>query len=94
MRPWGNGLWQWFNWRWPPFRHQFTTRTIYRPGNVPFRQKAWQPDVSGWTLGRFNYDMHNWCAVRGVKDSQVVVDMNTGSVGMSPTSPSPILSKK
>jgi hypothetical protein len=79
-RPWGNGLWQWFNWRWPIWRHQFTTRTIWRPGHVPFRDKAWQPDVSGWTLRRFQYDLNNWAGHRGVDLTQFAIDMNTGNV--------------
>lgn len=83
LRPWGNGLWQWYNWRWPLYRHQFTTRTIWRPGNVPLRNRAWQPDVSGWTLARFNFDLGNWAINRNVAPSgRWAIDMNSGSVVM------------
>jgi hypothetical protein len=70
--------WQWFNWTcWPVYQN--TTQSIWRPGNVPFRARAWQPDVSGWTVERFRHDMGAWAAFRGVTPSQVVVDMNTGT---------------
>lgn len=80
MTPWGNGLWQWFDWRWPQFKHQFVTRTIWRPGFVPHRQLAWQPDVSGWVLARYAHDHNNWARQRGVIPSSYAIDMNTGSV--------------
>jgi hypothetical protein len=80
MQPWGNGLWQWFDWRWPRFSHQFVTRTIWRPGFVPYRQAAWRPDVTSWTLGRYGYDHNNWARMRGTAPSAYAIDMNTGNV--------------
>lgn len=74
-----SGLWQWQDWRWPRFSHQFTTRTIWRPGFVPFRNMAWQPDVSGWTLGRFGFDALNWARQRNTDPSRILFDMNSGS---------------
>lgn len=76
--------WQWFNW--PPgprFRYAFTTRTIWKPGNVPFRLLAWQPDVSGRTLARFSYDCRNWSVQRGTTPTQPI-DLDTGSAVISP----------
>ena len=78
-QPFGNGLWQWYAWRWPFYRHQWTTQTIWRPGNVPFRNRAWQPDISGWTVGRFGFDLLKWSRDRGVDPSQVVINLNSGS---------------
>jgi len=72
--------WQWFNWRWPFQHHQWTTQTIWRPGTARFRDRAWQPDISGWTTFRFNFDTRKWAHDRGVTPSQVSFDMNTGSV--------------
>lgn len=72
--------WQWFNWRWPLYRHQWTTQTIWRPGHVPYRNRAWQPDVSGWVVGRFQYDLLKWASDRGVAPSQVVIDINRSVV--------------
>jgi hypothetical protein len=72
--------WQWFHWRWPIWRHQFSTRTIWKPGNVPFRLRAWQPDITGRTLHRFSYDSLNWAVRRGVRPNNFAFDMNTGSV--------------
>lgn len=69
--------WQWFNW--PIFRHQYTTRSIWKPGFAPFREIAWQPDISGWTTGRFQYDMLNWSEARGRSPSEVLISMNTGT---------------
>jgi hypothetical protein len=90
LTPWGNGLWQWYNWRWPLYAHQFTTRTIWPPGNVRFRDKAWQPDVSGWTLARFQFDLGNWTDTRHPVNSRWAVDMNTGSVVTWPPPPAPV----
>jgi hypothetical protein len=70
--------WQWL--RWPLYRHQFTTQTIWRPGNVPYRARAWQPDVSGWTTARFQYDLLKWSRDRGVSPSTVVIDINRSSI--------------
>ena len=71
--------WQWFQWRWPRFRHQFTTESLWRPGFVQFRNMAWQPDVAGWTTARFAYDLNKWAGDRGVPAQKAVVDLNTGS---------------
>ena len=73
--------WQWFDWgwRWPYFRHQFTTRTIWRPGFVPYRNTAWPPSIAGHTIARFQYDLLNWSRDRGVDPSQVAIDMQSGS---------------
>jgi hypothetical protein len=73
--------WQWFGWnrRWPFFRHQYVTHTIWRPGFVPYRLQAWQPDVSSWTAARFNFDLLRWATERGVRPTKAVIDLNTGS---------------
>lgn len=80
--------WQWFNW--PPFgppparfRYAFTTRTIWKPGSVPFRLLAWQPDVTSRTLARFSYDCRNWSQTR-LSPPTRPIDLDTGSVVISP----------
>lgn len=67
---------QWFNWRWPLYRHQFTTSSIWRPGHVPFRCRAWQPDVSGWTIARFQFDLLHWSAQRGVAPTKALINLH------------------
>jgi hypothetical protein len=75
--------WQWFNWwSWPSHRHAYSTRTIWRPGFVPYRLTAWHPDIVTPTIARFNFDLGNWAAARGVPPNSVVINMNTGSVGV------------
>lgn len=79
--------WQWFNWwTFPSPRRTFSTATIWKPGNVPYRLMAWQPDIIAPTIARFTYDLNNWSAVRGVRPSSVVLNLNTGSVGIRPVS--------
>jgi len=68
--------WQWFNWRWPLFRHQYTTQSIWRPGHARFRSRAWQPDVSGWTMARFQFDLLKWSADRGVAPTKAVINLS------------------
>jgi hypothetical protein len=74
--------WQWFNWwAWPGTGHVFATSSIWRPGFVPYRFTAWQPDIAPPTVARFNFDCLNWAAARGVRPN-FVLNMNTGSVGV------------
>lgn len=62
--------WSWFWFWWNP---------SFRLGNIPFRQRAWQPDITGHTVEHFRRALRPWAGARGVPMSGVTLNMNTGS---------------
>lgn len=87
---WG---WDWIDGRWdtPSRRHErdpfwhwhwFWWRPGMRPGSVPYRLRAWQPDVTAHTVEQFRRHLRPWAANRNVAMTDVMIDMNTGSTPM------------
>ena len=74
---WDGGDWdfqsQWPWWWITPFDW------VGRPGSVPFRYTAFQPDISGWTLNRFQVQTRRWATNRGVPQNAAAFSLNSGT---------------
>jgi hypothetical protein len=79
---WRDGGWQARPWWGDPWLWWWPYRPLFPPGSVPYRQRAWQPDATGWLTERARRHLRPWAAHRGVTtyNPVVAIDMNTGSV--------------